>query len=85
MCPHIKVPSMGKQEYSGKNTFPIIKCECGLEIALLPDLKEMSLVVHNHAQAHKEAIADPKEAELTYKLIEKSLIAQILRIASRLG
>jgi hypothetical protein len=70
---------------SGKSKLPVIKCECGVEILLVPDLKEMSLVVQEHAQKHKEAIKNKEEAEITYSIIEKALTAQILRLASQIG
>ena len=76
---------MGKHINSVRSKRPVIKCECGVEILLVPDLKEMSLVVQRHAQMHKEAIENPAEAEITYHIIEKSLVAQILRLASQIG
>jgi len=76
---------MGEHINSVKSKLPVIKCECGFEILLVPDLKEMSLVVQKHAQKHKETIKNTEEAEITYCIIEKSLIAQILRLAGQIG
>jgi len=64
---------------------PIIKCLCGTEFLLVPDLKEMSLVVMKHAQMHKEAVENSAQAEQTYSEIEGFLTSQILKKASQIG
>jgi hypothetical protein len=61
----------------GKGKLPIIKCKCGAEFLLIPDLNEMSLVVEKHAQTHREAESDPEKAEAVYGEIQDHLIMQI--------
>jgi len=75
---------MKKQSDFIENRFPMIKCECGEEILLLPDLTEMGKVIKEHAQKHAEKIENPKEAKLTYQIIELSLTAKTLRKASQI-
>jgi len=76
---------MGKQTDSVRAKLPIIRCKCGAEFLLLPDLAEMSLVVQRHAQTHKETVENPVEAERVYTEIEEFLTVQILRKASQIG
>jgi hypothetical protein len=60
-----------------KANLPIIKCICGAEFLLIPDLDEMSLVVEKHAQMHREAESDPVKAEALYGKVQDHLIMQI--------
>ena len=60
-----------------KGNLPIIKCKCGAEFLLIPDLNEMSLVVEKHAQMHREAESDPEKAEAVYGEVQDQLIMQI--------
>jgi hypothetical protein len=68
-----------------KTNLPLIRCECGAEFLLLPDLTEMSKVIGKHAQMHKENVKDKREAEEVFHRIEDCLLAQILEKASQLG
>lgn len=38
-----------------KKCMPIIKCCCGFEILVLPDLKAMDRAIKNHVTKHKKA------------------------------
>ena len=66
------------QDYSLKSRLPIINCECGHEILLLPDLKAMDQAVQNHLLEHKNR--GTKEDK--NKRIECELISQIFEKAA---
>ena len=53
-----------------KTRMPIIKCGCGFEILVLPDLKEMNCAIKNHVGEHKKA----RSERLTEYLTEQVLI-----------
>jgi hypothetical protein len=38
-----------------KRRMPIIKCACGFEILVVPDLKAMNRAIANHVTKHKKA------------------------------
>lgn len=76
---------MEEQPECDQKRFPIIKCSCGVEFLLLPDIKEMSFVVRKHAQLHSENAKNALEAERVYSEIEDFLTSQILRKASQIG
>lgn len=59
---------------SYRNHLPIIKCACGFEILILPDLKAMNQVIEKHVLKHKNIGATDSEANE----IAKELIAQLL-------
>ena len=65
------------QDYSLKSRLPIIKCECGDEILLLPDLKAMDQAVQNHLLKHKSRGIKDGNTER----IECALISQIFEKA----
>lgn len=70
------------QDYSLKSRLPIIKCECGYEILLLPDLKAMDQAVQNHLLEHKnrgtkEGNAKRIECALNSKIFEKAAESKI--------
>ena len=60
-----------------------IRCECGDELLLLPDLKEMGNAIDDHVDLHlhflKAPGCTPKEAER----LKDVLIAQVITIASQ--
>jgi hypothetical protein len=42
-----------------KERLPIIKCECGAEILLLPDLKAMDRAINAHVAEHRKEGKNP--------------------------
>jgi hypothetical protein len=54
-----------------KMRMPIIKCACGFEILVVPDLKAMNQAIKNHVIKHKKACSK----RITDFLTEKVLIA----------
>jgi hypothetical protein len=60
---------------------PTIKCECGYEILLLPDLKAMGQAIEKHALDHKRKYALTQEETDS---LENNLIAQALKLASEI-
>ena len=53
-----------------KTRMPIIKCGCGFEILVVPDLKAMKRAIKNHAAQHKKVSSE----KLTDFLTEQTLI-----------
>ena len=60
----------------------IIRCECGFEISLVPDLKMISKAIEAHAAQHREGEKDPAKAASEQQRIEIDLIAQALKAAA---
>jgi hypothetical protein len=60
-----------------KNRMPIVRCLCGSEILVVPDLKAMNKAVNNHVAEHIRANSNSKK--LTELLTE-----QIMLVASRI-
>ena len=61
-----------------KKRMPIVRCVCGSEILVVPDLKAMNLAINKHLAKHKKAGDGPK------KLIE-FLTGQVLIVASKIN
>lgn len=57
---------------------PVVKCKCGAEFLLIPDLNEMSKTVEKHALFHREKEPDHVKAEAVFAEIQDQLIMQIL-------
>jgi hypothetical protein len=51
-----------------KTRMPIIKCVCGFEILLVPDMKAMDRAIKNHVANHKKA------SDVSKRLTEQALI-----------
>ena len=67
--------------HSSKHNLPTIKCECGHEILLIPDLVSMGKVIEEHVSEHKAKYAlTLEEADA----IEMNLIAQTFALISEL-
>lgn len=67
-----------------------IKCECGWETSLVPDIKTMSEAIEAHVDTHRKIEKDCSKtdaenigaAELEADRIENYLVAQVLQKAS---
>lgn len=55
-----------------KNRMPIVRCVCGFEILVVPDLKAMNVAINKHVAEHKKVCDDSKN--LTEFLTEQVLI-----------
>jgi hypothetical protein len=61
----------------------IVKCECGVEILLTPDLRAISRAIEAHVAWHGEKEKDSAKAAAEAERIRDDLIAQVLRKASK--
>jgi hypothetical protein len=59
-----------------KTSMPIIRCVCGFEILVVPDLRAMGRAIKNHVAKHKKACA---------KKLTDFLTEQVLIVASNLA
>lgn len=55
-----------------KNRMPIVKCVCGSEILVVPDLKAMNQAINKHVAEHKKACNGSED--LTEFLTEQVMI-----------
>ena len=69
------------KQHSLKNGLPVLKCKCGHEILIMPDLKTMGRVIEEHAIEHKRKYALTQEET---DAVQDNLIAQALIIVSEL-
>jgi hypothetical protein len=68
-------------ELCQKECLPLIKCECGTEILLLPDLKAMDRAINAHIAEHRKKGNNPSKAATSSRISQ--LLAQLsLRKAS---
>jgi hypothetical protein len=58
-----------------------IRCVCGSEILVVPDLKAMNKAIQNHIVEHKQAKDDPDRLAS----LEAFLTEQVLIIASKIN
>jgi len=58
-----------------------IKCECGAEILLLPDLRVMNHAIEVHVSKHREKEKSTDKAEAESKRIQELLITQVFEKA----
>lgn len=59
----------------------LIRCECGFEILLVPDVKAMGKAIETHAAEHGKKEKDPAMVAAEEERIQDFLIAQILKAA----
>lgn len=64
-----------------KLNLPTIKCCCGAEILLVPNIKLMSQAIEAHIEEHKKKMKSHKEAEAEAERIGDDLTAKVLRKA----
>ena len=66
-------------KFGAQKCMPIIKCICGCEILVVPDLKAMDRAIKNHLAKHKKA-----DYDLAFDSLEVFLTEQILLAASEM-
>jgi len=57
---------------------PIIVCECGKEILVIPDLKEMVNCIEEHAKLHVQKEIDPLKKQAEHDRIEEQLSKKVI-------
>jgi 2-keto-4-pentenoate hydratase len=62
-----------------------IKCECGAEIVILPDLRAMGDAIEVHVALHLQKLKAPACTTAEAERLQDALIAQVFIIASELG
>lgn len=63
----------------------VIRCKCGAEILLLPDLKAMTTAIETHVRIHGRREKDPFKAASEAERVRDELIVQIFRKASKVS
>ncbi|MCW4006069.1 MAG: hypothetical protein NWF04_05685 [Candidatus Bathyarchaeota archaeon] len=63
-----------------KQRLPLITCECGFEILLVPDLMGMNRAVEAHVAEHER-----EEGTVTAERIRRLLIDEVLKKAGEVG
>ena len=61
----------------------IIRCSCGAEILLLPDLKAMGKAIADHVDLHLQNLKAPRCSAAEAERLEEMLIAQVLAQAGQ--
>jgi SpoU rRNA methylase family enzyme len=60
-----------------------IRCECGDELLLLPDLKEMGKAIEDHVELHLQSLKAPSCTPAEAERLKDMLIAQALAKVSQ--
>jgi hypothetical protein len=60
-----------------------VRCECGDELLLLHDLKEMGSAIEDHVDMHLQGLKAPSCTPAEAERLKNMLIAQIITIASQ--
>jgi hypothetical protein len=73
--------TLHKTKYSSYS----IRCECGAEILLIPDVKEMGRSIESHAAEHRKKEQTPDKGKAVFERIENFLVTQVLEKAALEG
>ena len=60
-----------------------VRCECGDELLLLPDLKEMGRAIDDHVDLHVQSLKAPSCTLAEAERLKDALITQVITIASQ--
>jgi len=66
------------QKHSSRKGLPIVTCECGEEILVIPDIEEMVRSIEAHSTIHEKREADAKKGKLEYYRIEEQLSRKVI-------
>ena len=65
------------------HTLPIITCECGEKILVIPDLHQMERCIEAHASQHEKSETDSKKAGEEHCRIEEQLTQKVLNLVAQ--
>lgn len=65
-----------------KKLSPTLRCLCGAEILVVPDLKAMDQAIKNHLSEHEKTTAG-KDKAVAIGVLEQYLTEQVLTVASK--
>lgn len=57
----------------------IIRCECGFEIPLIPDIRAVGVTIDAHIEEHRKKHKDPLEAEKAAKQVHDYLFTGLFK------
>jgi hypothetical protein len=60
-----------------------IRCACGDELLLLPDLKETGKAIDDHIELHLQSLKAPSCTPAEAERLKDELITQIITVASQ--
>ena len=60
-----------------------IRCECGVELSMIPDAGQMGRIIENHAIEHGKRETAPAKAEAVFEIVQDRLIRQVLKKAAK--
>jgi len=66
-----------------KKQLPTMRCLCGAEILVVPDLKAMDQAIKNHLSEHEKTSAG-KDKAVAIGVLEQYLIEQVLIVAKQI-
>ena len=75
-----KIPKKAKKVVDNSR-LPVIKCSCGSEILLIPNVKKMSEAIEAHILEHTKNIKNAKEEAAEAECIRSDLIIKVLKKA----
>jgi hypothetical protein len=74
--------SKPEKRLNSKEVGPLIRCECGFEILLVPDVDAMAKAIENHAEEHARKERNFAEAAFEKERVYLILTAQVLNLAA---
>jgi hypothetical protein len=79
-----RVPDQNRKGNLAKheNQLPTLRCLCGAEILVVPDLKALSQAIENHLSEHVKTSVS-KDKAVAIGVLEQYLIEQVLTVASK--
>jgi hypothetical protein len=57
---------------------PLVVCECGVKLLIIPDMDEMTRSIKAHAITHRKAKNEPEKAQAEYCRVEELLAQKVL-------
>jgi DNA-binding NarL/FixJ family response regulator len=79
------ITKISLEERSNSASLPTIKCTCGEQILVIPNLGAMNRAIENHAVNHRrKGLSDGKKSDV-YVNVKELLIKELLKVTSELG
>ncbi len=80
--PSLKLPAHERSQQKG---MPIVKCVCGFQILVVPDMKAMDLAVERHIEKHAKLSKRFKKKRIAAGFLRQFLTEQILTVTSHIN
>ena len=74
-----------KENFHSYERRSVIRCECGFEIPVIPDMEAVGITIDTHIEEHRRKQKDPAKGEIAAKRVHDYLFRKLFEKISQMS